>query len=537
MGGADGGGGPAPLDDADDSGSDTPEGAPSDTSYGGEARRHIRGSALLLAGRAISLALNFASQILAVRFLAKSDYGSYSYAVSIVGVASVINIFGFPRVTGRFAVIYQEREEYGRLAGSLLLSLGVIVGLGVSLIAVVWGLRDSLAGILHTDELTVRVLLVLVALAPIHAYDTLSSQLLAAFVGTRSVFFRQHVMNPGLRFGAVLAAVSFGADAQQLALCALLAGIVGVSIYTTLIVRAFGAKGFLARFRESRLQVPAREVLSFGLPLVSSDILYIARTTLLAILIDYHFTSGDVAEYRASLPLARFNTIVVDNFSYLFVPIAARFFARGDFQGVAAIQMRSTMWVTVLTVPVFLTTFSLAQPVTEFLYGSEYARTAVIVGILAFGEYLWAVFGFEAEALQVLGYVRRIVICDVLTLAAVIALALTLIPRYGPIGAAWAEVISLVLYRMANAVALWSATGISPFRPRLLLFLALIFGGSGGLLFLQHTFALPLWLGLGVAALLSLLMVRIARRDLEIDQVFPEVLRYRAVRWLVGNSR
>src|SRR5438445_8609821 len=47
-------------------------------------RRHVRGSSLLLAGRALQLASNLAVQLLIVRYLSKTGYGEFAYALAIV---------------------------------------------------------------------------------------------------------------------------------------------------------------------------------------------------------------------------------------------------------------------------------------------------------------------------------------------------------------------------------------------------------------------------------------------------------------------
>ena len=50
------------------------------------ANRQIRGSSLMLVGRALSMGVNFVVQVLIVRYFAnaKGDYGAFAYALSIV---------------------------------------------------------------------------------------------------------------------------------------------------------------------------------------------------------------------------------------------------------------------------------------------------------------------------------------------------------------------------------------------------------------------------------------------------------------------
>jgi O-antigen/teichoic acid export membrane protein len=56
----------------------------------GSARKLVRGSTLLLAGRLISKLANFATQILIVRYLSQSAYGEFAYALSVITVAQSV---------------------------------------------------------------------------------------------------------------------------------------------------------------------------------------------------------------------------------------------------------------------------------------------------------------------------------------------------------------------------------------------------------------------------------------------------------------
>ena len=70
-----------------------------------EARRHLRGSTILLGGRLISLAINFSAQLLLVRALSKADFGAFGFALSIVTFWTAISVMGLDttaRHTERF---------------------------------------------------------------------------------------------------------------------------------------------------------------------------------------------------------------------------------------------------------------------------------------------------------------------------------------------------------------------------------------------------------------------------------------------------
>jgi O-antigen/teichoic acid export membrane protein len=75
-------------------------------------RKQIRGSSLLLGGRFISLGINFAIQIMIVRYLSKADYGAWAYVISLVSLGVSVATFGLDRSITRFIPIYDEEKAY-----------------------------------------------------------------------------------------------------------------------------------------------------------------------------------------------------------------------------------------------------------------------------------------------------------------------------------------------------------------------------------------------------------------------------------------
>ena len=53
-------------------------------------REHVRGSALLLVGRLVSLGFTVATQIVIIRALSKTDYGVFAYALTLVASGRIL---------------------------------------------------------------------------------------------------------------------------------------------------------------------------------------------------------------------------------------------------------------------------------------------------------------------------------------------------------------------------------------------------------------------------------------------------------------
>src|SRR3989337_1005401 len=109
-------------------------------------RRQIRGSSLLLIGQFISKGINFAVQVLIVRYLTKSDYGAFAYALSIVAVGETIATFGLDRAITRFVPIYHEQRDYNKMVGTIFMVLGTMLSLGIALVLVFYALQGVIAG-------------------------------------------------------------------------------------------------------------------------------------------------------------------------------------------------------------------------------------------------------------------------------------------------------------------------------------------------------------------------------------------------------
>lgn len=499
-------------------------------------KKHLRGSTLLLAGRGISMVANFAVQILTVRYLSKSDYGAIAYALSLVSFGSSIAVFGLGKTITRFVPIYQEKGEFQKLFGTILMVTGTILSIGLLLVLLVIGLSGWLAESFITDPLALQLLLLLIVLSPIEAIDNLLVGMLAIFASPRAIFFRRHVLGPGLKLLVVLLLVLLGSDVYFLAAGYLAAGAIGVIIYTAILIRSLRKQELWEHFDIRRIQFPIKEIFSFSIPLFSTDLVYLIRHSLVVVLLGYFRDTLDVAAFRAVLPVAGLNMVVIQSFTFLFMPTLARLYANNDQDGMDDLYWQSAIWISLISFPIFLVTFSLAQPLTLLLFGERYAQSGLIMALLAFGYYFNAALGFNADTLRVFGNIRYIVAIDVLAMIVSLGLSLILIPRYGALGAAIGTMGTLVIHNILNHAGLKFTTEVDLFQGRYLKVYAGIVLGSIGLAVLQFLVSPPIYVGIGLAGLISLLVLVSNRNLIRVQQTFPELLRFKLVRILFASN-
>jgi O-antigen/teichoic acid export membrane protein len=477
----------------------------------------------MLFGRLISLGVNFLVNVLTVRYLAKSDYGAFAFGLSVATTAGNVLLLGMPRSVSRFASICQERGDYPAMYGSLVLSTGVIASLGALATGLGILLRAPLLERFVSDPLSSALLVILIALAPLQALDSLFQSMLAIFAGAGAVFFRRFVLAPLLRLASVVLVIALGGSVSFLAWAYLVAAVVGVVLYGPMLARALERLDLRRHFSWRTLRLPFRDVLGFGLPLVVAEALAANRSTILIVMLESMRGTLQVADYRAFLPLAGLNTIVLQSMKILILPVASRMFARDDHAGIDDLYWQTTIWISVVTFPLFVACIAMADSMVLVVCGPQYVGASAVLVALAAGEYFNAAMGLNTYALQVYGRVRFLVWTTVLATATGILAGLWLIPGMGAMGAALATTLAIVIQNVLHHVGLHRHTRIELFRPAYLGVYASLLVALGALIAAVRLLHPPFLVEALLVAGVSLALLRLHRKTMDIANVFPEL--------------
>jgi O-antigen/teichoic acid export membrane protein len=493
----------------------------------------IRGSTLMTVGRLASLAVTFVTQILVVRYLSKSDYGALAYALAVVAFIQPFLSLGLDLADTRFFALYDEQRDRARLAGLVLLELSIVLGLGALLVLAVVLLRGALAGTLTHDQQAIRLLVLLVATAPVQALDAVVLDMFAVFSGPRAVFVRRFVLAPGLRLVAVLVVIAGGFGVAALAVGYLVAGVAGTVIYAPMFVSLLRRIGILQPLRSLDVVVPTREVLKFGLPLLSTGLVVTLSTTLGAIVLGHTHASAQVAAFRAVQPIAVLVTVVQTSFAILFQPLAARLFARGDRAGLADLYWQTSAWLAVLTFPIGALAVCFAHPVVVTLFGDRYASSGTYLAILAAASYIQAASGFNGATLQVIGRLRFLVVSNLVVASLSVVANILLVRWAGALGAAWATAGTIIAHNVVKQSGLIGA-GIKAFDRRYAQVFISVTGALVALWAFDRLVNVPIVLALLVVTVCAAAVLRLNRARLDAASTFPALSRIPLLRLLVG---
>jgi O-antigen/teichoic acid export membrane protein len=496
--------------------------------------RQIRGSSLLLLGRVLGLGIDFVTQILIVRYLAKEEYGAYAFALSIVAIGTTICLLGLERTIGRFTPIYQERGDPGRMWGAIILIFATVTTLGLAVVLGVHAFQGILGAAID-NRFALSILLIAIVLSPLQALDNLVIAMFATFGSVRSIFVRRYVVAPVLELSVAVALILSDGDAKFLALGYVLVAAVGVALYLGVLVRVLARLGILASLRRDTLRLPVREIFGFSLPLLASDLVFTLRTSLTVILLATYRGTSEVAEYRAVLPIAIQNLFVATSFRFIFTPGAARLFALGHTRALNDLYWQTAAWIAILTFPVFVVGLALGEPVVVLLFGESYRPAGIVLSVLVIGYYINGAIGFNALTLRVFGRVRFIVVTDLLTAAVTVTTSFLLVRSLGALGAAIATSISLLLQNILYQWGLRTRTTVRAADRRYLRTYVSVAIGGLAMVALQQILRPPLAVGVALAAVTAMAVLVINRHALRVLETYPELGRFGLVRLIFGE--
>lgn len=500
-------------------------------------KKHVRGSLLLLVGRGVGVLLNLAVQVLLVRALSVSEYGSFAFGLSVAAMGATLVGIGLDKGVSRFVSMYEERGQYGEMAGVIVLSLLLVLATGTSAVGLVYLLSPWLGAVVP-DDISLSVLLILVCLLPADALDIVMMQLLAIFASAKALAIRRHIVTPALRLAAVGSLIFFGQSVNFLAFAWVLAVLVSTTLSGLIIFHAVRKRALLEWFRPHSIRLMPGRLLRFSVPLVSSDFSLVVRNQLVPVLLGVLQTASAVASYRAVLPVARLNLFVSEVFKTLFLPAVGRMYAVNDYRGIRELYWGTCAWILVLTYPIFLVTFMLAEPLSILLFGDRYSGSGVIMRWLAVGFFTNAVITNNTISLQQMsGNVRQVVLIDSLTLIAALGLTFTLISAYGALGGAMAHLFTAGVRSVASLALMEGSKGVGLPTRAFVRIATVAFVTALAVLFVEAAFDAPLTVLVPLVGVAAVAVLLRGAQDLNLASTFPELLRIPLIRRMIHGGQ
>ena len=439
---------------------------------------------------------------------------------------------GLKRAITRFIPIYEEQDQYGKLFGTVFLTLGTITLTGLVFVSAIYISPEFIASLISGDAQPVDILLILIFMVPVEAVDLTLIGLFASFASPKVIFTRKHLFGPGIKLLVSVLLIVFQSDVLFLAYGYLSVNALAVIVYSWILLRLLKKQGLLKKFKFKEVVIPFVEVFSFTIPLLTSDLVSVLMHSSGTMILGYFHNTTEVAFYRVILPASHFNKLVMTSFALLYTPLAARLFAKKDFQGINHLYWKTAVWLGVLSFPLFALTFSMAKPLTVLLYETRYEQSWVYLQLISLGYYFNVVLGFNGLTLKVLGKVRYVVIINLIAVVINLILNLVLIPPFGALGAAIATSVGMIIHNILKQAGLRLASGISIFDRNYSSFYVVIVVSALALFLFQFYVTQNIYILFPLAAVVSFFVLKLCQHQLNVEETFPELLKLPLIKYV-----
>ena len=394
----------------------------------------LSGSVLILVASVFGCGLNYLFGIYLARVLGAGDFGVYAIGLNVFNILILLAPLGLDTTIMKYvsqAIGLGETHRirsYILVAGAVTLICGACFGLCLGLSSG-W-VAEKIFG---KPELT-RVLAVFAIGIPVAAVSAVLLSSLRALHDIRQFVSIKYVLEPVGKFVLAAAAVWIGWG---------LAGVLG-AILAIFTVGAFATIACLLRMtgyhtghHYAEWRSNAVTLLLFSAPLVVSNLFGIIAPRSDMLFIGAWFASSDAGIYSAASQTAAIIGLIMTAFHSAVIPMIGTVIARKDQVRLKLLYRFTSRWTMTLSLMIFVC-FALFGGEILQLFGRDFAAGLPWLIILAAGHLVNSASGPATATIIMAGRPKIILMNAVVMGLFLIGANMVLIPRYGPLGAAWA---------------------------------------------------------------------------------------------------
>lgn len=420
-----------------------------------------KGSAVFLL-RILATGLGFLFNVLIARLFGAEGTGVYYLALTVTSIATVLSRVGLDNTLIRFISASKDQGKWSQVAGVYRQGMRVAATVSFAVAAVIFAAAPWIAATVFSEPgLTPLLRIMSLGIIP-STLVILHAQSLKA------------VAKPGL--AAVIEAT-------------------GISLLNVLLIfplsRAFGLSGIAATYVATqsclllagwylwRRATPdlrdVRGAFDLRLLLITSwPLLWVASMNLImkwtdTFMLGIWTSAEDVGVYGVAMRTASLTSFVLTAVNSVVAPKFAVMYAQSNLKGLESLAQNSAKLMAALALPLFLL-FVLFPGWVMRVFGDEFAQGALVLAILAAGQFINVATGSVGYLLMMTGR-EKLMQYNIIGAALLnLVLNLLLIPSFGITGAAAATAVTLAGMNVVAATLVYKELSIMtlplPFRSR-----------------------------------------------------------------------
>ncbi len=380
-----------------------------------------------------SIGLIFLMNSTLSRFIGPKDYGTFSYVLALAGLLSIIVLLGWPIALMRFISQYIEQQQWSLLRGVILKAHQITFIFSVLVALFLWGITYW-QQIHHDLAISLRFAALLL---PFLAFSGLRRKAFQGLQLIKASIIPDEIILPILVITWVYLFVitnAFGALLAYICAMVLVSLFGGVWLWHSLPIQVLNV--------QTKFQT--RKWLAVTLPMMLGLISQITINRIDVLILGVLVDMESVGLYSAANRIAALNTFALTAVDTIAAPLLAAAFHGTRFEQFKSIFRKTMLWSTAGALPMFTIMILWPQNLLIF-FGSEFIRGALLLQILAVGQFVNAMTGSAGFALLMTNREREFAwLTGIVSLGNLIG-NLFAISIFGAVGAAVVSSVSVII--------------------------------------------------------------------------------------------
>lgn len=410
-----------------------------------------RGFRAQFAAQILYILSNVALILLLTRvFLTPDGYGRLHFALSVLGVVSLLAILGLPKSTARYVTEYLEKDP-AQVRIVLRQSFRYVAVLAVGVAVTLALVSGPLAELLGQADIAAFLLAGSVYVV---AY-ALTSYLISVFQGLNRIGWsaRLKALSGVARIGFAVVFIVAGLGAIG-ALYGYIAGYVLAALVGVVAL-------YLGHYRGlDEPTVPeeglTRDLLAYSVPLTATKGAGALDKKVDAIIVGALLNPAAVGYYVLAKQISDVLVAPAGSAGFALSPTLGEQAASGQTEKAASLYQSSLRHVLSFYIPAATGLILVAEPTVRFVFGTDYLPAVPIVQVFGLYVVVHTVNQITSDGLDYLGRARSRAIAKGVAAVSNVLLNLALVPVVGVVGAAIATVITHTFYTAANVAVIHS---------------------------------------------------------------------------------
>lgn len=381
------------------------------------------------------------------RGLGPERYGRYGIAIAILTLMMVPGGLGIPKFITREVASALAREDWPRLFGVIrwadrtcILACGAvsIVTLGIAAVLASHSRHLAVAIVVGTPSIALLTLATNRAGALQGLHQVVRGQvptfLVRPFAFSFFLFVLFHTQSESHSFDAMAAYT----------MTAILSFVVG----------EVWLRRYLPKSRPTTLIDDRKHWLKCSIPMGLTDGLQVLQGQLSILILGALAGPAEVGLFRIALSIYVATSVPATFLAIAVGPTIARLHSEGDGR-LQRVLTRAAQAQFAVVLLICLPLLVFPATMLGFVFGHDYAASAVALIVLLVGQLINAAFGLNSQLLNMTGHERRLTEATVLGVLTNIAVTAALAPTFGALGAAVGTSVSMLTWNVIASLQAW----------------------------------------------------------------------------------